>query len=171
MKVAQKRKNRQKCKAKMFLALSGVWLLMWGLWGCTTDSDYLHYQSLRVSGWEYRDSLVFTVDSLPAAGTRHLSLALRKSAAQAYPYTSLTVAMHQVWTLGDSTLTQRTDSFECVFENPDGTLRTKGISLFPYEFSLMSLSLPQHATGRIVIRHLMNQQSLPGFDAIGVRVE
>lgn len=171
MKVAQKRKNQQKCKAKICLALSGVWLLMWGLWGCTTDSDYLHYQSLRVSGWEYRDSLVFTVDSLPTAGTRHLSLALRKSAAMAYPYTSLTVAMHQVWTLGDSTLTQRTDSFECVFENPDGTLRTKGISLFPYEFSLMSLPLPQHATGRIVIRHLMNQQSLPGFDAIGVRVE
>ena len=81
------------------------------------------------------------------------------------------MAVHQTWHLGDSTLVNRTDTLECAFGSPDVTLRAKGVSLYPYEFPLCALPLPAHATGRIVIRHLMNQQVLPGFDAIGLRME
>ena len=87
---------------------------------CTTDNGYLRYQSLRVAGWEYRDSVEFVVDSLPTSGTRQLSVALRKSSSHAYPYTSLTMAVHQTWRLGDSTLVNRIDTMECVFNKPDG---------------------------------------------------
>ena len=128
-------------------------------------------KSLRVSGWEYRDSAAFVVDSLPTSGTRHLTIALRKSSAHVYPYTSLAIAVHQTWKLGDSTVLNRTDTLDCTFHHPDGMVRTKGVSLYPYEFPLGIVALPAHATGRVVIRHLMSQQSLPGFDAIGLRME
>lgn len=141
------------------------------LGSCTTHEGYEHYVAVRTSGWDYRDSVRFDVDSLSSAGTRHFTLALRRTAAQAYPYTSLTLAVQQTWHLGDSLLTARTDTLVCPFENPDGRLRTKGISLYPYEFALPALELPLNARGHIVVRHLMNRQSLPGFDAIGLRME
>lgn len=149
-----------------------VWLvLVFPLVSCTTESGHLQYQSLHVSGWEYRDSVTFEIDSLSTSGKRELGIALRKSSSHAYPFTSLTLAVHQTWHLGDSTLVNRTDTLECAFGSPDVTLRAKGVSLYPYEFPLCVLPLPAHATGRIVIRHLMNQQVLPGFDAIGLRME
>lgn len=154
-------------------ALSMVVCLLLGfpLVSCTTESGYLQYQSLRVEGWEYRDSVTFEIDSLSTSGKRELGIALRKSSSHAYPFTSLTLAVHQTWHLGDSTLVNRTDTLECVFGSPDATLRAKGVSLYPYEFPLCALPLPAHAKGRIVIRHLMNQQVLPGFDSIGLRME
>ena len=156
-----------------FLAMVSAVLLMgvMHLVSCTTDNGYLRYQSLRVAGWEYRDSAAFVVDSLPTSGTRHLTIALRKSSAHVYPYTSLAIAVHQTWKLGDSTVLNRTDTLDCTFHHPDGMVRTKGVSLYPYEFPLGTVALPAHATGRVVIRHLMSQQSLPGFDAIGLRME
>ena len=167
-----------RCSLRMLLtrgvcALSVVvWLVLgFPLVSCTTESGYLRYQPLKVVGWEYRDSVTFEIDSLSTSGKRDFSIALRKSSSHAYPYTSLTMAVHQTWHLGDSTLVNRTDTLECAFGSPDGTLRAKGVSLYPYEFPLCSLPLPAHATGRIVIRHLMNQQMLPGFDAIGLRME
>lgn len=156
-----------------FLAMVSAVLLVgvMHLVSCTTDNGYLRYQSLRVAGWEYRDSVEFVVDSLPTSGTRQLSVALRKSSSHAYPYTSLTMAVHQTWRLGDSTLVNRIDTMECVFNKPDGMIRSKGVSLYPFEFSLGTVMLPTHATGRVVIRHLMNQQSVPGFESIGLRME
>ena len=156
-----------------FLAMVSAVLLVgvMHLVSCTTDNGYLRYQSLRVAGWEYRDSAAFVVDSLPTSGTRHLTIALRKSSAHVYPYTSLAIAVHQTWKLGDSTVLNRTDTLDCTFHHPDGMVRTKGVSLYPYEFPLGTVALPAHATGRVVIRHLMSQQSLPGFDAIGLRME
>ena len=160
-------------RSHSFLAMVSAVLLVgvMHLVSCTTDNGYLRYQSLRVAGWEYRDSAAFIVDSLPTSGTRHLTIALRKSSAHAYPYTSLAIAVHQTWKLGDSTVLNRTDTLDCTFHHPDGMVRTKGVSLYPYEFPLGTVALPAHATGRVVIRHLMSQQSLPGFDAIGLRME
>ena len=149
------------------MPLAVLLMVVMSLASCTTHDGYLHYQPLRVSGWEYRDSAAFVVDSLPTSGTRHLTIALRKSSAHVYPYTSLTIAVHQTWKLGDSTLVNRTDTLDCTFHHPDGMVRTKGVSLYPYEFPLDTVALPAHATGRVVIRHLMSQQSLPGFDSIG----
>ena len=153
------------------MPLAVLLMVVMSLASCTTHDGYLHYQSLRVSGWEYRDSVEFVVDSLPTSGTRQLSVALRKSSSHAYPYTSLTMAVHQTWRLGDSTLVNRIDTMECVFNKPDGMIRSKGVSLYPFEFSLGTVMLPTHATGRVVIRPLMNQQSLPGFESIGLRME
>ena len=146
------------------MPLAVLLMVVMSLASCTTHDGYLHYQPLRVSGWEYRDSAAFVVDSLPTSGTRHLTIALRKSSAHVYPYTSLTIAVHQTWKLGDSTLVNRTDTLDCM-------VRTKGVSLYPYELPLDTVALPAHATGRVVIRHLMSQQSLPGFDSIGLRME
>ncbi len=71
------------------MPLAVLLMVVMSLASCTTHDGYLHYQSLRVSGWEYRDSAAFVVDSLPTSGTRHLTIALRKSSAHVYPYTSL----------------------------------------------------------------------------------
>ena len=153
------------------MPLAVLLMVVISLASCTTHDGYLHYQSLHVSGWEYRDSAAFVVDSLPTSGTRHLTIALRKSSAHVYPYTCLAIAVHQTWKLGDSTVLNRTDTLDCTFHHPDGMVRTKGVSLYPYEFPLGTVALPAHTTGRVVIRHLMSQQSLPGFDAIGLRLE
>ena len=61
------------------MPLAVLLMVVMSLASCTTHDGYLHYQSLRVSGWEYRDSAAFIVDSLPTSGTRHLTIALRKS--------------------------------------------------------------------------------------------
>ena len=171
MNWAQFHKTASVCRGLWAMPLAVLLMVFVQLASCTTSDGYLHYQSLRVSGWEYRDSAAFVVDSLPTSGTRHLTIALRKSSAHAYPYTTLTLAVHQTWKLGDSTLVNRIDTMECVFNKPDGMIRSKGVSLYPFEFSLGTVTLPTHATGRVVIRHLMNQQSLPGFESIGLRME
>ena len=67
------------------MPLAVLLMVLVQLASCTTHDGYLHYQSLRVSGWEYRDSAAFVVDSLPTSGTRHLTIALRKSSAHVYP--------------------------------------------------------------------------------------
>ena len=110
------------------MPLAVLLMVVMSLASCTTHDGYLHYQSLRVSGWEYRDSAAFVVDSLPTSGTRHLTIALRKSSAHVYPYTSLAIAVHQTWKLGDSTVLNRTDTLDCTFHHPDGMVRTKGVS-------------------------------------------
>lgn len=171
MNWAQFHKTASVRRALWVMPLIVLLMVAAQLVSCTTHDVYLQYHSLHVTGWEYRDSVAFVVDSLPTSGTRHLAIALRKSSAHAYPYTSLSLAVHQTWKLGDSTLVNRTDTLDCTFHHPDGRVRTKGVSLYPYEYPLGTVALPTHATGRVVIRHLMSQQSLPGFDTIGLRME
>ena len=44
------------------MPLAVLLMVVMSLASCTTHDGYLHYQSLRVSGWEYRDSAAFIVD-------------------------------------------------------------------------------------------------------------
>lgn len=65
-------------------------------------------------------------------------------------------------------LLERTDTVVCRFMTAGGDLMAGGVSLAQYTFTLPPLTLPRGAEGRIVVRHLMLKEVIPGISDVGV---
>ena len=167
---------------------------------CREAETYLQYAAVDLHGWSRDTAYVFTVDSLPGAGDYPLSVMLRKSSVEPCPFRSLTLVVHQRWTLAvpdsaeqartdarrhftaigqprpprclrDSLLMVRTDTLVADFSTDEGRLRARGISVHPYDYPLLTLRLPDGAKGRITVRHLMHRNNISGIESVGIRLQ
>ena len=170
------------------------------LMACREAETHLQYVAVDLHGWPRDTAYVFTVDSLPGAGDYPLSVMLRKSSVEPCPFRSLTLVVHQRWTLAvpdsaaqartdarrhftaigqprpprclrDSLLMVRTDTLVADFSTDEGRLRARGVSVHPYDYPLLTLRLPDGAKGRITVRHLMHRNNISGIESIGIRLQ
>lgn len=174
------------------LLLTGLLLV-----ACREAEAFLQFAQVDPNGWTRGTGYVFTVDSLPTTQDYPLSVMLRKSSDKAYPFRSITLVVHQRWTLPvpdaaaqaradarrhftaigqprpprcmrDSLLMVRNDTLVADLSADDGELRAHGISLHPYTFPLATLRLPKGAKGRITVRHLMQRENITGIESVGL---
>ena len=167
---------------------------------CREAETHLQYAAVDLHGWSRDTAYVFTVDSLPGAGDYPLSVMLRKSSVEPCPFRSLTLVVHQRWTLAvpdsaaqartdarrhftaigqprpprclrDSLLMVRTATLVADFSTDEGRLRARGVSVHPYDYPLLTLRLPDGAKGRITIRHLMHRNNISGIESVGIRLQ
>lgn len=177
------------------LSFAAWWLL--ALSGCREESAYMHFASTDRRAWTRADSAIFVIDSVSEARDYPLSVLLRTTSADAYPYRSVTLAVRQVWSLPvpdaaaqaranrnkhfvaigqprpkpclrDSVLFVRTDTLTAGVAADEKTLRARGVAIHSHAFPLVTLRLPAGAKGRVTVSHLMRREALPGFESVGI---
>lgn len=141
----------------MFIAL---------LTACHTPPAYHNYRSVSVEGWESKDTLAFSIDSLPTEGTYVLSLGVRT--AVNYPFQSLWVVVKQSWS---TPLRQRIDTVACTTHDNHGNALGTGVARNQQLFAVDTLQLPIGARGTIGIRHIMRRDLLPGVSDVGIELQ
>lgn len=135
------------------------------LTACHTPPAYHNYRSVPVEGWESKDTLTFSIDSLTTEDTYVLSLGIRTAAN--YPFQSLWVVVKQSW---GTPLRQRIDTVACVTHDPHGNALGKGVARSQQSLAVDTLQLPVGAKGIISIRHIMRRDLLPGISDVGIEL-
>ena len=153
---------------RAYIYIIGVFALAALLFGCGRKPLFFAYSSTSVEGWEPGDTLKFHVDSVEQGGDYRLSLWLRTSVSEPYPFTSLWLVMRTQLHRPDTLLC---DTTECRLINEQGESVGHGISLFQYSFPLKSLHLPTGSSADIRIFHIMRREVLPGITDVGVRFD
>ena len=118
-----------------------------------------------MEGWESKDTLTFSIDSLTMEDTYVLSLGIRT--AVNYPFQSLWVVVKQSW---NTPLRQRIDTVACVTHDTHGNALGKGVARSQQLMAVDTLQLPIGARGTISIRHIMRRDLLPGISDVGIEL-
>jgi len=151
--------------SKKILPLSLVAILLTA--ACTRTSRLaFDYRELPAAGWNRADSLCFDIDSVASDGDYALRVGLRTSMARPYPFTALTLQIDVC--LGDSMLT---DTLTLAVADEHGALKGTGVAHRQQTFPAQLLRLRAGQSGRVVVRHLMEQTPLIGVESIGVEIE
>jgi gliding motility-associated lipoprotein GldH len=132
---------------------------------CTEGKVYHHYNHTPVGGWEKVDTLVFDVPAMKEQGLYGTVVGLRIT--NGYPFMGLSLIVEQ--TVYPSQR-RRIDTLNCKLIDKDGTPKGQGVSYYQYRFQLSQMSLAQHDSLHITIRHDMKREILPGIADIGIAV-
>ena len=133
--------------------------------GCNRKTIYHHYEHTPVGGWEKNDTLNFVVPSAKLRAVAQRDVELRISGE--YPFRNLFLMVEQ--TTYPSGIRRR-DTLNCELVNPDGSYKTRGVTLYQYRFPLTDISINEGDSLCIRIRHDMKREILPGIADIGVRL-
>lgn len=125
------------------------------------------FRATPVDGWETTDSLVFPIDTVHQAGRYRLSIGVRTSAANPYPFQTLALS---ITTRLQGKKAQR-DTALCSLTDKDGDVNGQGVSLYQYAFPVSELHLEKGQTGTITVQHLMRRNLLPGVANVGIRLD
>ncbi|WP_347719855.1 gliding motility lipoprotein GldH [uncultured Alloprevotella sp.] len=125
------------------------------------------FRATPVDGWETTDSLVFPIDTIHQAGRYRLSIGVRTSAANPYPFQTLALS---ITTRLQGKKAQR-DTALCSLTDKDGDVNGQGVSLYQYAFPVSELHLEKGQTGTVTVQHLMRRNLLPGVANVGICLE
>ena len=84
-----------------------------------------------------------------------------------YPFLSLTLIVEQ--TKGHTGDVRR-DTVECKLITKQGRVMGAGINQFQYTFPLATIDLEKEEPLRIIIRHDMKRELLPGITDVGIQM-
>ena len=135
------------------------------LTACQDNTVYHRYLHTNRAGWERNDTLRFLIPSVKEAGRYSEELGLRTDGN--YPFMSLTLIVEQ--TKGN-TGAVRCDTVECKLINNQGRPTGTGINHYQYTFPLATIDLEKEEPLRIVIRHDMKRELLPGITDVGIQM-
>ena len=135
---------------------------------CDRRIVYDTYRQTPVEGWEHQDTLSYHIDTIPATGNYRLHLGIRTSTAHHYPFRNLYLVVKEYWNAPDTCLV---DTLLCHLTDEDGDLDGAGTGFRQYTFPVSKLTLTEHSTGTISVRHIMRRTELTGVSDIGIRLE
>jgi gliding motility-associated lipoprotein GldH len=135
------------------------------LTACQDNTVYHRYLHTNRAGWERNDTLRFLIPPVKEAGRYSEELGLRTDGN--YPFMSLTLIVEQ--TKGN-TGAVRCDTVECKLINNQGRPTGTGINHYQYTFPLATIDLEKEEPLRIVIRHDMKRELLPGITDVGIQM-
>lgn len=135
---------------------------------CSHRPIAFEYKSTPTDGWELGDTLKFHIDTLQHSGTYGLSLGLRTSASQPYPFQSIWVVVRQHWHNPEKLLI---DTLECRLTNSKGDVIGNGVSLYSFTYPLKQMQLSQGTSADISIIHIMRREIINGIVDVGVRLQ
>ena len=132
---------------------------------CDTRVVYNHYEHTSSAGWEKNDVLAFSTKPMTQDGNYIEEVGLRITTS--YPFTQLTLVIEQT-ILPAHTLFR--DTLNCDLINEKGIPEGPGISHFQYRFPLKALPLAKGDQLKVVVRHDMKREILPGISDVGIRL-
>ena len=135
------------------------------LMACRDDTVYHRYLHTNRAGWERNDTLRFLIPPVKEAGRYSEELGLRTDGN--YPFMTLTLIVEQ--SKGDAGIL-RCDTVECKLINKQGRPTGTGLNHYQYTFPLATVDLEQEEPLRIVIRHDMKRELLPGIMDVGIQM-
>ena len=164
-----------------------LWIgLAWCLVSCTGNKVYDHYEQTPTTGWEKNDTLAFGVPPIAADGLYAIDLGLRTTGL--YPFMSITLVVeHDI--IPTQTTTTSADSLDipvsptlirnsravphilnCSLVDERGNTKGQGINYYQHDFHLADLTLHAGDSLRLLIRHDMKREILPGISDVGIRI-
>lgn len=132
---------------------------------CANDVAYHHYEHIAQDGWDKRDTITFTVDTIRQAGRYMTTLCMRSTAK--YPYRNISMRVFEEVRPSCKQFIHRMD-FNIVNEN--GTQTGNGINYFTNEIPIGSLYLHPGDILMIKIGHNMRNETLHGIEDLGIKV-
>ena len=135
------------------------------LTACQDNTVYHRYLHTNRTGWERNDTLRFLIPPVKEAGRYCEELGLRTDGN--YPFLSLTLIVEQ--TKGHTGDVRR-DTVECKLITKQGRVMGAGINHYQYTFPLATIDLEKEDSLRIVIRHDMKRELLPGIMDVGIQM-
>ena len=153
------------------LSILSVFLLLLAsalLVGCGQRRvEEFRFCSTPVDGWENSDSLVFPINTIRQDGDYCLSIGVRTSAANSYPFRTLVLSI----TTRIRGAEVEHDTAYCDLTDADGDLNGQGVSLYQYVFPVSVLHFRKGQSGTVLIHHIMRRRLLSGVANIGIRIE
>lgn len=144
--------------------LCGLLLLL--LSACSDGRPcYHHYETVAEEGLDKEDSVVLVTDSVKEDGSYGVELCLRTSAR--YPYRFLALKT-RVKVLPDGPELMKNLRFEVKHDN--GANTGEGMIYFTHEQPFAQLALKRGDSLRMVVRHNMRRQVMPGVVSVGLKV-
>lgn len=155
--------------ARILTGLHVVMLLMLATLfaACETDDTAYHkYYSIANEGWTNSDTLTFNVDTLRRYGdyTTYLCLRTRHD----FPYRYMSVTVDQT-VMPKTRRKHREATMEIV--NKDGAQEGTGINHRIYEVPLFTEWLGPGDSLRIVVKHNMSRETMPGIIDVGIKLK
>lgn len=147
------------------LSLVTLMLILLTTWGCTSDVAYHQYQKIDDDGWNRRDTLVFKVDSLHQRGNYATYVCLRTNPDFPYRFLSIVAEL----TVMPSGKTEH-ETIRCEIVNDEGVQNGVGIAYHTYEIPTFTGTYGDGDSLRIVMRHNMTREYMPGIMDVGVKV-
>ena len=132
----------------------------------TADTAYHHYEHISDDGWENRDTLVFTVDTIRLYGDYTSYVCLRTHPDFPYRYLSLIVEQTD---LRKGVRQKKEVRVEIV--NEDGAQEGTGLTFRTYEVPLFKQWLGPGDSVRIAVKHNMTREQMPGIMNVGVKLK
>jgi gliding motility-associated lipoprotein GldH len=150
-------------KSNIVLCAIGVLALL--LTACRGNTVYNRYLPTNRAGWERNDTLRFVIPPVKEGGRYSEVLGLRTDGN--YPFLSVVLIVEQT---RSHTGTVRRDTMQCDLINNQGRITGSGINHYQYTFPLATIDLDAEESLRIVIRHDMKRELLPGITDVGIRM-
>ncbi len=163
MNQAPLRSEKMKSGLRLILML----LPLLALAACIGRTAYCEYRTLPAEGWRPADTLAFDVDRLQKDGCYAVEVLLRTSSLRPYPYRQLWLELRLQW---DAPQTAAPDTLVCTLVTAKGKSLGTGVTQSQYAFVLDTLRFSSAAKGRILVRHIMSDESLPGITEVGLRL-
>jgi gliding motility-associated lipoprotein GldH len=133
---------------------------------CEKNAIYDQYQAIDNTSWEKDKEYYFTFDVSDISIPYNVSLEIRNN--NLYPYQNLWIFCNEEQPIGPL---QR-DTIECLLADDFGKWYGSGISLFQSSFPIRKNHLfPHKGQYTFSFRQGMRDNSLPGIQEIGLRVE
>lgn len=133
--------------------------------GCGRSTAYHSFRHIGNNAWNNRDTISFSLDSLPDNATYDFLIELRTNFS--YPYQSIWLAVERE--MRNPHLILR-DTAECLLNNDRENRNLPGIHSHTHSIPLNPIPLYKGQTGRIRVIHLMRRETLPGISDVGLCV-
>ena len=137
------------------------------LGACKERTRFYTYQPVNPDGWDCTDTLCFQLDELPyKEGYSHLNIDIRFT--NRYPYQDLWLVMEQRAEL-DS---RQRDTVHLDLTKSPNPWQVKGTVLHELDTTAAVCHYQQKQTPvKLLVYHIMNEQTLTGITEIGVRLQ
>lgn len=155
-----------KRKAIVQIAMAFLCTLLFAF-SCTNKPVAFDYCSTAVEGWEPGDSLKFHIDTLQQSGQYKLSIGVRTSSSNPYPYQTLWLVVRQHWHNPSQELI---DTIHLQLANGRGDPQGHGVTLYQYDYPWQTLQLQASQSADISIIHIMRREMLPGISNVGIQL-
>lgn len=126
-------------------------------------NDYSEFTNIPVNGWDYRAPIEFTPQISDSSATGKLIVALRHS--NAYIYSNIWIELRRY--SPDSSLTG-TDTMNIKLADMFGQWYGTGLGTDYQITDTLPSSVTLSQGSRIMIRHIMRQDTLPAIEQIGI---
>lgn len=136
------------------------------LTACSVDrAKMVAYEPVDAYSWDAAERLVFDLGPVPAAGDYGLTLNVRTTTADVFPFKVLYVEVRQQWNASKESLV---DTVACTFQHDER--QAFGISLHQYAFPFSRRRCQAMDSVRLTVRHLMRKEEITGIDNVGVEL-